>query len=698
MQKLRKILLFNKLYYFLLLVSLIYALINNVIIKHYSVYNDETNFLGIIDNFSIDGDKVTIQVKIKETIQGTYYLKNIEEKEYFLKNLKYGSKVELYGELNEPSNNTLPNTFNYKEYLYNKDIYKTLSIDSFKILPNKMNLFYKFKNLINDRINKIDNYGYIKTFILGDKNNIDYEVFNNYQTLGVTHLFAISGMHIGLFTLVIIFILKKLNFRENSSLFIAMIIIGIYGALTGFPASIRRAYVLFLLVSINKIFDFNVKTFYLLILTIVINILLNSFIIYDIGFLYSSVTTAGLIISSAYLKNGNYFIKLLKVSIISYIFSMPITINNFYEINLMSPINNLFIVPLVSLIIYPLSLVIFLLPNFAFIFNICINLLQFIESLLIKINLFNIAIPKLSLIFIIIYYILLLLIILKRKKKFIIIILIMFIFQIALPYFDKSGYIYFLDVGQGDSCLIITPYKKSITMIDTGGKLPQSVADWQIKNKNYHISDNTITFMHSLGLESIDNLILSHGDADHMGEAINLVNNFNIKNVAFNVGPYNTLENDLIKILDSKKIKHIKDLKTLNIDKYQLLFLNTGEYDNENDNSSVVYLKYNNYKFLFMGDAGIKKENDILDKYKLTDIDFLKVGHHGSNTSSSEIFINSINPKNCLISVGKNNRYGHPKESVLNILKDCNIYRTDMVGSIELKLSKNDYKIKTYSP
>ena len=698
MQKLRKILLFNKLYYFLLLISLIYALINNVIIKHYSVYKVETNFIGIIDNFNIDGDKVTIQIKAKETIQGTYYLKSVEEKDYFLNNLKYGSKVELNGELNEPSNNTLPNTFNYKKYLYNKGIYKTLNIDTFKILSNKMNFFYKFKNTINDHINKIDNYGYIKTFILGDKNNIDYVVFNNYQTLGVTHLFAISGMHIGLFTLVIIFILKKLNLRENTALFIAIIIIGIYGALTGFPASIRRAYVLFLLVSINKIFDFNVKTFYLLILTIVINILLNSFIIYDIGFLYSSITTAGLIISSAYLKNGNYFIKLLKVSVIAYIFSMPITINNFYEINLMSPINNLFIVPLVSLVIYPLSLAIFLFPNLSFIFNLSINLLQFIESLLIKINVFTIAIPKLSLIFIIIYYILLLLIILKRKMKLIIVILIMLIFQITLPYFDKNSYIYFLDVGQGDSCLIITPYKKSITVIDTGGKLPQSVADWQIKNKNYHISDNVITFMHSLGLKSIDNLILSHGDADHMGEAINLVNNFNIKNVVFNVGPYNSLENDLIKILESKKIKHFKDIKTLTIDKYQLLFLNTSEYDNENDNSSVVYLKYNNYKLLFMGDAGIIKEKDILDKYKLNDIDFLKVGHHGSNTSSSEIFINSINPKNCLISVGKNNRYGHPKESVLNILKDCNIYRTDMVGSIKLKLNKNKYMVKTYSP
>ena len=96
-----------------------------------------------------------------------------------------------------------------------------------------------------------------------------------------------------------------------------------------------------------------------------------------------------------------------------------------------------------------------------------------------------------------------------------------------------------------------------------------------------------------------------------------------------------------------------------------------------------------------MGDAGIEKENDILAKYNLKNIDFLKVGHHGSNTSSSEEFIKSINPKYSLISVGKNNRYGHPKGEVLEALKGSKIYRTDIKGSIEIKLTKKGYKIKT---
>ena len=698
LQKLRKILQYNKIYYILLFIALCYAFINSNIVKHYSVYKDDTYFNGIVTNFQIDGDKVTIQLKAKEIIQGTYYLKSEEEKNYFIDNLKYGIQVELNGTLNDPINNTTPNTFNYKKYLYNKGIYKILSISSFKIIAINNNVFYRLKNMINDRIKNINNSNYIKTFILGDKNGIDNDILSDYQTLGVTHLFAISGMHIGLFSIVILFILKKFNMRENKALFITMLIIGIYGALTGFPASIRRAYILFVFVSLNKIFDLRIKTIYLLILTVIVNIFLDSFIIYDIGFLYSVATTAGLIISKNFLKNGNYIIKLFKVSIISYLFSMPITINNFFIINPLSPINNLFVVPLVSLIIYPLSLITFIFPFLSPIFDLSINLLNLINNLLMNINIFNIVIPKWNFLLVIIYYCLLLFIVLKNKKKLLIIILLIVVVDVFLPYFDSNGYIYYLDVGQGDSEIIITPYKKTVTMIDTGGKISQSVEKWQIKNKNYHVTDNAITFMHSLGINKINNLILSHGDYDHMGDATYLVNNFKIANVVLNCGEYNDLEKELINILDKKKVKYLSCLKELTMDNYKLQFLNTGLYDNENDNSNVIYLNYDNYNFLFMGDASIKRENDILDKYNLGIINFLKVGHHGSNTSSSEDFINKIKPIYSLISVGKNNRYGHPNDSVLGNLEDSKIYRTDKDGSIMFKITNNKLKIETCAP
>ena len=189
-----------------------------------------------------------------------------------------------------------------------------------------------------------------------------------------------------------------------------------------------------------------------------------------------------------------------------------------------------------------------------------------------------------------------------------------------------------------------------------------------------------------------------HGDYDHMGEAINLVDNFKVENVIFNCGEFNELEQDLIKVLDKKKIPYYSCIKELDIDNNKLYFLNTKIYDNENDNSNVIYFNYNNYKFLFMGDAGVEVEEDLIEKYNLQAIDVLKVGHHGSKTSSSKEFINEINPKYSIISVGKNNRYVHPNKEVLENLEESKIYRTDQYGSIMFKIKNNKLKIETCAP
>ena len=176
------------------------------------------------------------------------------------------------------------------------------------------------------------------------------------------------------------------------------------------------------------------------------------------------------------------------------------------------------------------------------------------------------------------------------------------------------------------------------------------------------------------------------------------VDNYKVKNVVFNCGEYNDLEKELIKVLDKKKIKYSSCIKELYININKLYFLQTKEYDNENDNSNVIYTELDGYKFMFMGDAGVEKEKDILDKYNISDIDVLKVGHHGSKTSSDKKFIDQIKPKYSIISVGKNNRYGHPNKEVLNNLSDSKIYRTDQDGSIMFKIKKNKLKIKTCSP
>lgn len=248
-----------------------------------------------------------------------------------------------------------------------------------------------------------------------------------------------------------------------------------------------------------------------------------------------------------------------------------------------------------------------------------------------------------------------------------------------------------IDVGQGDSILVSFPNNGGNVLIDTSG-------DTMNYESSNNVGNKIMPYLKTVGITQIDYLVVSHGDFDHMGEGINLVNNFKVDNVIFNCGPYNDLEKELIKVLNKKKIKYYACIRELRISGYKMYFLNTREYDNENDNSSVVYFNYEGYKFLFMGDAGIEKEQDILNKYNIGDIEVLKVGHHGSNTSSSSEFIDSISPKYSFISVGKYNRYGHPMASVLDALNDSVVYRTDVDGSVEVRISKSGYKIRNWSP
>ena len=183
-----------------------------------------------------------------------------------------------------------------------------------------------------------------------------------------------------------------------------------------------------------------------------------------------------------------------------------------------------------------------------------------------------------------------------------------------------------------------------------------------------------------------------------MGNAKYIVENFKVEKVIFNCGEFNELETDLIKVLGEKKIPYYSCIKELNIDNNKLYFLQTKEYDNENDNSNVIYTELSGYNFMFMGDASSTTEKEIIDKYNLPDIDVLKVGHHGSRTSSSIEFINEINPEYSIISVGKNNRYGHPNKEVLDALEESKIYRTDEDGSIMFKIDNDKLKIKTCAP
>ena len=676
MKKLKIVLQQNNIFYFIFIFSLIYMFIfiNFINVKSKYNENDSTLQVKIIDYKKSD-DKLVIYAKGKEKILINYY-DDI--------NISYGDYVYVKGKFIKPKDNTNFNLFNYKKYLLSNNIKYTVKASNIKILKRNKNIFYKLKNYIIFKIKSLDkSKKYILTFIFADKSYIDKEMYNNYQNLGISHLFAVSGMHVSLVT----FILLKLLEGKNKVIkyLITSIFLIFYLFLTNYTISMVRACFQFILFFINKFFKLNIDNSNIVIFLFSVLIILNPYIIYNIGFLFS-FSISFTLIKFKDLLTGSFIIKNIKTSLLSFFVSMPILVNNFFKVNFLSIILNIIYIPFVSYILFPLCLITVLFSFFDSFTYFVINVFETITKFFSSINLLTFSISKMNIILVIIYYFIFIWIIKsndKLKKKIIIsFILIVFIINNNVL---VNNEVHFIDVGQGDSTLI--RIKNKNILIDTGG------------NVNFNISENVlIPYFRSLGVKKINYLILTHGDYDHMGEAINLVENFKVEKVIFNCGPYNDLENELIEVLDKKKIKYYSYIKELNVDNNKLHFLQTKEYDNENENSNVIYTKLNGYKFMFMGDAGVEKEKDILEKYNVSKIDVLKIGHHGSKTSSDKNFIDEMNPKYSVISVGKNNRYGHPNKEVLENLNNSKIYRTDQDGSIMFKIKNNKLKIETCSP
>ena len=674
MLQLRKILLLDRLYIIILIVAVL-TLIIRICNEKESIYT-ENNYKEVGKIVSIEkiDNNYNIIIKNKEKLLIKYNDNNNNIR------LNLGDTIEIEGIFYKPQKNTTKYLFNYKKYLQRKQINFIVNAKKIRIIKSNNNIYYYLKQKIT---NYIGNNPYLNTFILGNKSLIKKDVMKSYQENGISHLFAISGMHITLLATIITRLLRKKISEENTFKITSLFLI-IYLLLVGLYPSILRGVLFFIIFGINKIYYFYIKPTNIFILILSISIFINPYYIYDVGFEYSYVISFSLLCFSDRLKSNNYFISLLKVSIISFISSLPITLYNYYQINIFGIIYNLFFVPFISLIVFPISIICFFIKPLEPIQILLTSLLEIVSLNLYKINILKLQFVRLPFYIYIIYLLLIVIFLIYKQKKIIIILFIMLFIHFFIPYLDDT-YIFNIDIGQGDSSLI--KINNRVLLIDTGG------------NKNKDLSNSIlIPFFKSRAISKADYLIITHGDYDHMGEAINLVNNFKVEKVIFNCGEFNDLEQELIRVLDKKKIPYYSCIKELNIDKNKLYFLQTKEYDNENDNSNVIYTELNGYKFMFMGDASINTEKEIMNKYNLQDIDVLKVGHHGSKTSSGKEFINEINPKYSIISVGKNNRYGHPNKEVLNNLDDSKIYRTDRDGSIMFKIKNDKLRVETCSP
>lgn len=635
---------------------------------------DDKEFIGIVTKYEVKEDKITIEIKAKEKLLITY---KYQDKEF--NNLSYGDKIKVKGTLITPSKNTNQNTFNYQKYLYYKKIYYLVEATSINKIANNNNYLYTIKNTLYQKIDKLKSSNYIKTLLFCD-NTLSKEIKESYRINGISHLFSVSGMHINFFVSIIYLYLNKITYNKRIKYLITNIFIITYLIL--FPSSsLLRSAVMSFLYSINYLLKLKIKKIDILLLTLGVSLLINPFIIYDLGYIYSYTITFFLVLSSSTLKKKNKINKIIYISLLSFLVSIPITIYNSYEINIISILLNIILVPIISIIILPLTILTYIFPILDSILYLFANTLETISLFISKINITKIIFPKPSLLIIVLYYIIFLLSY-QNKKYFYLNIILLIIIYIS-PYLNSNFEVVMFEVGEADCHLIKYPYNKNTILIDTG------------KNE-YKIKNEVIPYLKSIGIKKIDYLIITHGDEDHIGGSITLINNFQVKNVILNKGTFIDIEKELIKNLNKKKIPYQININKINLSNHTIYLLNNTKYNNENDNSIITYFTYQKYKFLYMGDASINTEDNLLENYNLNNISILKVGHHGSNTSSSKDFISQINPSISLISVGENNIYHHPNKEVINNLSKSRIYRTDINNMVKLTInSKGILKVTT---
>lgn len=683
---------------------------------------DEKDFLIFFDNeIKMDGNLLFAYAKLypsQEKVAVRYRIKTEDEKQSLNKQLFPGTACQASGSLEIPPEARNPHAFDYRNYLNRNQIYWVVDVERLPAehcINTSSGMLTTLKRFRQKEITKIEedlpeeSAALTAALLFGVRDLFNPETERSYQKIGIVHLLAISGLHVGLLTGMLYFICIRLGITKEKTELLLLIFLPLYSVLTGLaPPVLRAAAMLMLLISARR-HRWQLTPLDAISLAFMLMVFRQPYLIYEIGFQLSFLVSLSLIISAPKIltRFKSFPRQTAAASFISQLASLPIILSSFYEISLISVLANLLFVPLFSFIILPLLLVTYityslfeslpvlyvtLLENF-------IHQVNRISALLAEIPGSSIIIGKpgtslliLQILMIPIFFILWEKTISKGLKPqgwhYILPILPLLV-QLTVPYINPYGKIIFIDVGQGDSILIRMPFNKGNYLIDTGGVMSFEQPGWQKRKDVYDPGRNIVLpLLKSEGIGKIDKLILTHGDADHIGGASALFDELRIKQLIL---PRETerspLELDIIKkALGQGTAIYSAGAGTgwtSGEGNFNILSP-SGTTGNRNERSIVLLANIGGKKWLFTGDLGNDGEQILLSNFGDLDIDVLKVGHHGSKFSSSKEFIESIKPEYAVISVGAKNRYGHPSGEILSRLdlQEVRIFRTDLSGAV----------------
>ena len=706
--------------------------------------------VGINNHKSVTDKK--LEANVDKKVEIIAKINSIEEKEEFAvlglnkvlayisledaAKLKIGYKVVLSGTLSKPSKASNEGGFDAYSYYKSKHIDYILKVKNIKIKEEKPDflkhqLYVLRKNLRTQVLELYDenSAGIISAALLGDKQNLNEDIYDMYRKSGIAHLLAISGLHISILGLSLYKLLReRLKLSFVSSALTVSVFIYLYSIFTGSSVSVIRAAGMLVLFCIAQVLGRTYDLCSAACLVAVINLLYSPYTLYQGAFQlsYMAVFSIGFVASKIIKKYKikAFLVQSFLVSSIVSIYTLPIILHYFYSFSPYSIFLNMLVIPLMSFIIYfavltllfakiiiPLSMLFAKLSSF--ILEVYLFLIRIFE----KFPAYNLLMGRASIWQLILYYVIISLCFFvliyakdcnkykvagKCPAKYIKIgmyltccFLSVFILQKVRP---KDSIIKFIDVGQGDGIYISTGGKR--ILIDAGSTSNKKAGEYVLQ-----------PFLQSQRIGELDYVFLTHADVDHTNALVYLIkeNIVKVKTIYLPILALNDESYDYIIEPARQKginINYITKGDIIYIDK-NISFTcispsKENNTDDSNEKSIMLIYKENNFRAVFTGDAG-KWSEELLLKDKavvnmLRNATLLKVGHHGSFTASSEEFINCVLPKYAILSYAKNNRYKHPHRETVYRLEKHNIktYHTAISGQIDFRIKGNKLYISEY--
>lgn len=650
----------------------------------------------------------------KNILKVLYYNPETTNPNYL--SIQLGANCQLVGEVRIPEESTNPGQFNYQKYLAASGIQFEVEVESFNDIScqgkTNWNWIYKLRDSIKEYV--LITYSektssWINALVLGDDSLISKDTTELFQRWGLSHLLAISGLHIGLVVGLLFMITVKFGLLTREKYhYVIIIFLPIYAILAGGEPSVLRACSMVILVILIRKIRLKLSVTDVISVTFLLLIAMDKYIIYHVGFQLSFIVTFGIILSRKWISEDNsLFFQMLKLSFISQLMIIPLQIIYFFQFNPLSIVLNVLVVPYFSFFVIPLMFILIIVFPIPLVPELVDKLFSTIHDVFFLVPLEYIdqfafypwITGRFPSILIVVYYSLLVLMMNSihrqnnRKAFGYGVILTALLFSLLIrPYLSPYGTVTMLDIGQGDAIVIEFPYRKGVVLIDSGANF--SFDDFEPSDSIYKRIIKP--FLQYQGINKIDVVFISHEDIDHVGSIPYILEDFNVERVITS----KFFEYDFH--LESRpNLLQVEAGQNVDIKGNRFTILSPWvDKNNSNENSLVLHADIGNFSWLFTGDIHVNNEQEILNRFQNLAVDVLKVAHHGSETSSNPEFVSRINPTFALISVGRENRYGHPSRNVIETFnqEDVTIMRTDQDGAIIYRYTEKNGTFYPFKP